>query len=79
MNPDQEKGRILISLYEKEDSLFLEVADNGVGIISNATNQGTGFGSELISLLTRQLDGKMTLVKSPGAAFSFTFFLNKAA
>jgi two-component sensor histidine kinase/Tfp pilus assembly protein PilF len=77
--PDQEKGRILISLYEKEDSLFLEVADNGVGIISNATNQGTGFGSELISLLTRQLDGKMTLVKSPGAAFSFTFFLNKAA
>lgn len=77
--PDQENGRILISLYEKEDALFLEVADNGVGIVSNSTPQGTGFGSELISLLTRQLDGKMTLVKSPGTAFSFTFFLNKAA
>ncbi|MDG1276835.1 MAG: histidine kinase dimerization/phosphoacceptor domain -containing protein [Algoriphagus sp.] len=77
--PLQEKGRILIKLYEKEGALFLEVADNGVGIVSNTTTQGTGFGSELISLLTRQLDGKMTLVKSPGTSFSFTFFLNKAA
>lgn len=77
--PNQEKGTIKVSLYENGEILLLEVADNGVGIQSDLVTQGTGFGSELISLLTRQLDGKMTLIKSPGATFSFKFLLNKAA
>jgi len=77
--PNQEKGTIKVSLFENGEILLLEVADNGVGIQSDLVTQGTGFGSELISLLTRQLDGKMTLIKSPGATFSFKFLLNKAA
>jgi two-component system, sensor histidine kinase PdtaS len=77
--PKQEKGEIRVSLYEKEEILLLEVADNGIGIQPDFIPLGTGFGSELISLLTRQLDGKMTLIKSPGATFSFEFFLTKAA
>jgi two-component sensor histidine kinase/Tfp pilus assembly protein PilF len=77
--PNQGKGEIRVSLYEKEEILLLEVADDGVGIKPDFIPLGTGFGSELISLLTRQLDGKMTLIKSPGAAFSFKFFLTKVA
>jgi two-component sensor histidine kinase/Tfp pilus assembly protein PilF len=77
--PDQEKGRICINLYENEESLFLEVSDDGIGMIPDSTAKGTGFGKELISLLTRQLDGKMTISNSSGAAFSFEFLLNKAA
>jgi len=77
--PKQERGEIRVSLYEKGEILLLEVADNGIGIQPNFIPLGTGFGSELISLLTRQLDGKMTLIESHGAAFSFEFFLTKAA
>jgi len=77
--PDQEKGRICINLYENEESLFLEVSDDGIGMIPDSTAKGTGFGKELISLLTRQLDGEMTISNSSGAAFSFEFLLNKAA
>jgi two-component sensor histidine kinase len=77
--PKQEKGKIRISLYENGEILLLEVADNGVGIQPDIIPIGTGFGSELISLLTRQLDGKMTLIKSPGATFTFKFLLTKAA
>ncbi|GAA0877457.1 hypothetical protein GCM10009119_04250 [Algoriphagus jejuensis] len=77
--PKKGAGQITVSLYEKSGNLFLEVADNGIGIPENSSSQGTGFGSELIKLLTRQLDGKMTLVTASGTAFSFEFLLNKAA
>jgi two-component sensor histidine kinase len=40
---------------------------------------GTGFGSQLIQLLTEQLDGVMTLVVKEGTAVSFDFQLYKAA
>jgi two-component sensor histidine kinase len=77
--PNQQTGQICVSLEEKDGSLFLKVADDGIGIMENSTVQGTGFGSELISLLTRQLDGKMTLVNDAGTEFNFEFILNKAA
>lgn len=77
--PRHESGRILVSLFEREGNLFLKVSDDGIGMMENTTTQGTGFGSELISLLTRQLDGKMTLISDSGTAFSFEFLLNKAA
>jgi two-component sensor histidine kinase/Tfp pilus assembly protein PilF len=77
--PDQDKGMIRINLYEKADRLILEVSDNGIGMMENGSAKGTGFGRELISLLTRQLDGKMTLINSSGTVFSFEFSLNNAA
>lgn len=77
--PRQNSGQICVSLNERDGKLFLKVSDNGVGIMENSTTKGTGFGSELISLLTRQLDGEMTLVNNSGTAFSFEFLLNKAA
>ncbi|MEP0714269.1 tetratricopeptide repeat protein [Algoriphagus sp.] len=77
--PDQQTGQICVSLVEKEGSLCLSVSDDGIGIMENASVQGTGFGSELVSLLTRQLDGKMTLLNESGTAYNFEFILNKAA
>jgi len=77
--PRHNTGQICVSLNERDGNLFLKVSDNGVGIMENSTTKGTGFGSELISLLTRQLDGEMTLVNNSGTAFSFEFSLNKAA
>lgn len=77
--PKQGSGKISVQLLENGGNLYLKVSDDGIGIMENSTIKGTGFGSELISLLTRQLDGKMTLVNDAGTLFSFEFLLNKAA
>jgi two-component sensor histidine kinase len=77
--PKYKSGQICVQLVEKERNLYLKVSDDGIGIMDNSTTQGTGFGRELVSLLTRQLDGKMTLVNDAGTAFSFEFLINTAA
>ena len=77
--PLKASGQISVSLVERENNLYLRVSDDGIGMVENPTTQGTGFGSELISLLTRQLDGEMTLINDSGTEFSFEFLLNKAA
>ena len=77
--PKQGPGQISVQLLENGGNLYLKVSDDGIGIMENSTIKGTGFGSELISLLTRQLDGKMTLVNDAGTSFTFEFILNKAA
>jgi len=56
--PKGRKGNVLIRLEKKPNGiLHLEVSDNGVG--KSGVVHGTGFGDQLISLLTRQLSGKM--------------------
>lgn len=76
--PNGRKGCIRISLKKTENILQLDVTDNGVGITSNEA-EGTGFGSQLIALLTKQLDGRMVLNTSHGTAVSIQFRLSKAA
>jgi two-component sensor histidine kinase len=77
--PDNRFGEIRVRLLEKDNHLFLMVTDNGVGRTSDPPIQGTGFGTELIRLLTIQLDGKMTLHAQKGTSIIFEFQLNKAA
>ncbi len=77
--PENRFGEIGARLVENDNHLFLIVKDNGVGMTSDPPILGTGFGTELISLLTVQLDGKMTLQAQKGTAIIFEFQLNKAA
>ncbi|WP_194775257.1 tetratricopeptide repeat-containing sensor histidine kinase [Pararhodonellum marinum] len=77
--PEHRKGIIRINLTETNSHLLLKIADNGIGIAKDADIKGTGFGTQLIKLLTCQLDGKMTLVTHKGTEVSFEFHLNKAA
>lgn len=77
--PGQRKGKIRISLKETDQILRLEVNDNGVGKIPGTKINGTGFGTQLIALLTQQLDGKMNLEQSLGTSVSIQFQLPKAA
>jgi two-component sensor histidine kinase len=77
--PHQKKGIISINRYKNRESLCLEVSDDRIGIGADGTANRTGFGKELIDLLTRQLDPKITSTDSSGAVFSFEFLLNKAA
>jgi two-component sensor histidine kinase len=72
------KGHVRIKLQKSPDGLLhLEVADDGIG--KHGAVRGTGFGTELISLLTRQLRGSMREEVHNGTTVSFDFNLNRPA
>jgi len=76
--PPGRKGVVQVRLTQKGKQLYLKVSDDGIG--KDATKmQGTGFGTQLIALLTDQLDGKMNLSVERGTSVSFEFTLNQAA
>jgi len=77
--PDKSAGRVVIELKEKASILYLSVSDNGIGRSDNTIPSGTGFGTQLIQLLTQQLDGRMRLNHQSGLSVSFEFHHNKAA
>jgi two-component system, sensor histidine kinase PdtaS len=76
--PDKQSGSIRIKLEKQTgDILHLEVSDNGIG--KSGITQGTGFGGQLISLLTRQLNGSMKEETKNGTRVLFDFKLEKVA
>ncbi|HSF54758.1 MAG TPA: tetratricopeptide repeat protein [Algoriphagus sp.] len=77
--PKNSCGEIEVRLLEKDSYLHLIVSDNGIGMPENPEIFGSGFGSKLIRLLTKQLDGKMTLLRQKGTEVIFEFQFNKAA
>lgn len=78
--PKNKKGNISISLLKPTpETLTLKVVDNGIGKVVGLAPKGTGFGSQLIKLLTQQLNGEMTEDTLNGTSVSFHFKLNKAA
>lgn len=72
--PQGQDGKVLIKLEKSNGMLHLEVSDNGVG--KNGLTKGTGFGSQLVSLLTRQLDGTMREETKNGTRVFFDFKLS---
>ncbi|WP_150451930.1 tetratricopeptide repeat-containing sensor histidine kinase [Arenibacter lacus] len=77
--PGNVEGTITIELEETDSVLELRVMDNGVGFTEETEVQGTGFGTQLVKLLTQQLDGKMRLKNNKGTDIFFEFQLHKAA
>lgn len=80
--PKQEKGEISISLKENADhQLKLVVADSGVGNNHIQSASGTGFGSQLVQLLTMQIHGKLEVLQENGrkTILHFTPTLKQAA
>lgn len=78
--PKDSNGNISISLMKTSDEILtLKVADNGIGKVAGLKPRGTGFGSQLIQLLTRQLNGKMIEKNEDGTLVEFHFNLKTAA
>ncbi|MEZ4793050.1 MAG: histidine kinase dimerization/phosphoacceptor domain -containing protein [Gelidibacter sp.] len=78
--PENGKGNILISLSQSTpETLTLKVADNGIGKVVGLAPKGTGFGTQLIKLLTQQLDGKMFEEHDNGTSILFQFKTKPAA
>jgi len=74
--PNSKEGIVKIVFQEIEKKRFLlEIIDNGIGISNFDINndQNTGFGSLLIDLLVKQLDGSMTIFNEFGTRVSMEF------
>lgn len=70
--PEETKGKIKLSLISiDEQYLDLSIEDNGVGKLPEINTNGTGFGSQLVTLLTRQLEGVMEEYVANGTRISF--------
>ncbi|HBK89866.1 MAG TPA: sensor histidine kinase [Cyclobacteriaceae bacterium] len=72
---EKDNGEIKISLQRTvhENELELCVADNGIGKPTNGTAKGTGFGTELINLLVRQLEGRLSVENGHGTQVRISF------
>ena len=72
--PNGNTGKVNLSLIKQnKDTLTLVVTDNGIGKTIPKTSNGTGFGTQLISLLTKQLNGTIKEVVQYGTSFIFEF------
>ena len=76
--PENKNGTITIELQKQNDSILqLKVADDGVGKVG--ITQGTGFGGQLISLLTQQLNGTVKEETTNGTTLIFDFKILNAS
>jgi two-component sensor histidine kinase/uncharacterized protein HemY len=76
--PEGQQGQVKIKLQKKNDGILqLEVSDNGIG--KSGITQGTGFGGQLVLLLTQQLSGTMKEEVKDGTKIYFEFKPGKAA
>lgn len=76
--PDGRNGKVQIKLEKRIDGILrLQVSDNGVG--KSGLTKGTGFGSQLVALLTKQLSGSMREEVNNGTNIFFEFKIEKAA
>jgi len=76
--PDGRSGKVQIKLEQKPNGVLqMQISDNGVG--KGTFINGTGFGGQLISLLTQQLGGTMKEDNNNGTHIFFEFKSVKAA
>ncbi|MES2645854.1 MAG: tetratricopeptide repeat protein [Bacteroidota bacterium] len=76
--PSGQHGKVLIKLEKRNDGvLHLQISDDGIG--KNGITHGTGFGGQLVSLLTQQLSGSMREEIKDGTHIYFEFKPSKAA
>ncbi len=72
-NADWPDSEIRINLRRNGEETILTVADNGGGKPATGSARGTGFGTRLVQLLTRQLDGRLQEVNAHGLRTEIIF------
>ncbi|MES2645853.1 MAG: tetratricopeptide repeat protein [Bacteroidota bacterium] len=76
--PAGQHGNVLIKLEKRDNGvLHLQISDDGIG--KSGITHGTGFGGQLVSLLTQQLSGSMREEIKDGTHIYFEFKPAKAA
>ncbi|MCX5814806.1 MAG: PAS domain S-box protein [Proteobacteria bacterium] len=70
----RENGKISVSLSFKDNHATLIIQDNGVGIPESIDiTASTGFGMQLVGILTEQLEGSMKIERAMGMKFILEF------
>lgn len=70
----KQSGTVSISLTRSgTDSFLLQIADDGIGKLVGTAAKGTGFGTQLVELLARQLDGVLTYENQQGTLVKLRF------
>ena len=77
--PNEKKGTIQIRLANTTGKLQLDVNDDGIGMNTKNKKVEYGFGTQLIALLTKQLNGKIELNTEKGTAVSIQFQSKKSS
>ena len=67
--PDDQKGKLEIKLFEEDNSLTLEVSDNGVGLDSDPVPGKNSFGLTLIDSLAEKLDATVQSFSNQGTRY----------
>lgn len=73
--PDREKGKIILTLKKtKNAKLLLDVYDNGKGFPEDIDYRASEtLGLKLVSTITKQMDGKITIEKNKGTHVIITW------
>ncbi len=69
--PADRRGKISVSVERTADDIILVVKDDGVGL--TVTDSGhIGFGTELMKMMTHQIDGELVMDCTSGTCFTLT-------
>lgn len=73
--PNQEAGKISVTVNSHEGEFELIISDNGVGFPENIDfkNANVSLGLRLVNVLVKQLDGSIELDKTEGTKFKIKF------
>lgn len=72
--PDDRNGEINIKMFKKRNTIFLSIADNGIGLPQNIDpTEQDSFGFLLIYTLASQLDASMKIDRDNGLSFDFSW------
>jgi two-component sensor histidine kinase len=72
--PNEKKGEILVSLKTVDDKYELIIRENGIGLPEELDfNNLETLGLLLVNNLTEQIDGELTINRSPGTEFKIKF------
>jgi PAS domain S-box-containing protein len=72
--PNDKKGEISVSLKTVDDKYELIIRDNGIGLPDEIDfNNLETLGLLLVTSLTEQIDGELTINRSPGTEFKIKF------
>tara|TARA_R110002020_G_scaffold83397_2_gene207348 strand:- start:259492 stop:260151 length:660 start_codon:yes stop_codon:yes gene_type:complete len=67
--PADQLGQICVSIGRAGDDIIVAIKDDGVGL--TVTESGhTGFGTELMKMMTRQIGGKLSTDSTSGTCFT---------
>jgi PAS domain S-box-containing protein len=71
---EESTGKISIQFYEEDDNICLEIADNGIGLSHDFDLETVKtLGLRIIKMLTRQLEGSVTIDGSDGTTIKINF------